>query len=54
MAPNSRVMTVATIFKSQLLKMAASKKIQYLCFQAEAASKIKHAAITARYTLPMV
>ena len=40
------VMAVAAIFKSQLLEMAAARKIKiYLC-KIEVAGKIKHAVTT--------
>ena len=43
MVPNSTVMTVAAIFQSRLLEMAAARKIQISLNQVEVASKIKNA-----------
>ena len=48
MVQNSTVKTVAAIFKSRLLKMAAARKCQIN--QVEVASKIKHAVTTLVYT----
>ena len=44
MVPNSTVLTVAVIFESWLLKMAAARK-KYLCNQVEVEIKINHTVI---------
>ena len=53
--PNSKVMTVAAILKSQLVKVATKRK--HLCNRVEVASKIDELAVTrytGMYTLLMV
>ena len=50
MMPNSTVMTMVAIFKSQLLKWLLQEKFKYFCNQIEVASEIKH-AVTIMYFL---